>query len=314
MAGNGCEIKRANARSWLEMLACRTLRTNSWVEHTIPMTMRNDYTITFACYNQLDYTQQFIASLDRSVVDFSRIVAVDNGSSDGTREWLQAQGFGAVILNNRNLGCGAAWNQGALAIQSKWTIVMNNDVICAAGWLESLLTNAELHQLKIASPAMVEGELNYDFHVWSKQASAKLEGYCRKGAPHAVCMAIHQDVWDEIGYFMPVPKLLGYEDGIFFQRAHEARIRTGTVGESWLHHFGMTTQKALKLEKKMDEKDSLGNRNLMRLYMHQTWLQRKMAKLEKKKRLNVSRQKELQKFDMTVHVLNDKGAEQWLWA
>ena len=35
------------------------------------------YTITFACYNQLDYTKQFIASLDREEVDFSRIVAVD---------------------------------------------------------------------------------------------------------------------------------------------------------------------------------------------------------------------------------------------
>lgn len=65
------------------------------------------YTITFACYNQLDYTKQFIASLDREEVDFSRIVAVDNGSTDGTREWLGPQGFGA------------AWNQRPLAIQSK---------------------------------------------------------------------------------------------------------------------------------------------------------------------------------------------------
>jgi GT2 family glycosyltransferase len=66
----------------------------------------HSYTITFACYNQLDYTKQFIASLDREEVDFSRIVAVDNGSTDGTREWLTQQGFGAVVLNDRNLGCG----------------------------------------------------------------------------------------------------------------------------------------------------------------------------------------------------------------
>jgi len=38
--------------------------------------MNHNYTITFATYNQLDYTQQFIASLDREEVDFSRIVAV----------------------------------------------------------------------------------------------------------------------------------------------------------------------------------------------------------------------------------------------
>ena len=61
--------------------------------------MPASYTITFACYNQLAYTRKFIDSLDRAEVDFSRIVAVDNGSTDGTRQWLQGQGFGAVILN-----------------------------------------------------------------------------------------------------------------------------------------------------------------------------------------------------------------------
>jgi GT2 family glycosyltransferase len=45
------------------------------------MTKAND-TITFACYNQLDYTKKFIASLDSEEVDFSRIVAEDNGSTD----------------------------------------------------------------------------------------------------------------------------------------------------------------------------------------------------------------------------------------
>ncbi len=275
--------------------------------------MSKDYTITFACYNQLDDTRQFITSLDCEEVDFSRVAAVDNGSTDGTREWLQTQGFGRVILNNRNLGCGAAWNQGALAIQSKWTVVMNNDVVCAKGWLSNLLASAERHQLQIASPAMVEGELDYDLEAWSQDASQKMHGYCRVGAPHAVCMAIREDVWDEIGYFMPVPKLLGYEDGIFFQRARENNIKTGTIGNAWLHHYGMTTQKALKLEKKLEEKDSLGNRNLMKLYMHQTWLERKLAKIEKKKHIESAKSKELQQFGMTVHALNFNEAERWDW-
>ena len=274
--------------------------------------MPSNYTITFACYNQLDFTQQFIASLDRTEVDFSRIVAVDNGSTDGTREWLQNQGFGQVILNNRNLGCGAAWNQGALAIQSKWTVVMNNDVVCAKGWLNNLLASAEQHQLQIASPAMVEGALDYDFAVWADEAAQKMQGYCRMGAPHAVCMTIREDVWDDIGYFMPVPKLLGYEDGIFFQRAQENHLKTATVGSAWLHHYGMTTQKALKLEKKMQERDSLGNRSLMKMYMAQSWWGRKMAKAKQRRLVRDATHNELRDFQRTVHCINH-GGNFWEW-
>jgi GT2 family glycosyltransferase len=276
-------------------------------------TMQHDYTLTFACYNQLDYTQQFIDSLRRDEVDFSRVVAVDNGSSDGTRQWLQTQGFGQVILNSRNLGCGVAWNQGALAIQSKWTIVMNNDVVCAKGWLRSLLQAAEDHQLQIASPAMVEGELNYDLEEWAQKASEKMRGYCRHGAPHAVCMAIREDVWSEIGYFMPIPKLLGYEDSIFFQRASENKLRTATVADAWLHHYGMTTQKALKLERKMQERDSLGDRNLMKVYMGQSWWGRKLMKSRANRLAVTSRSHEITNFGRTVHALNKEGAEVWAW-
>ena len=275
--------------------------------------MDQNYTITFACYNQLDYTQKFIASLDRAEVDFSRIVAVDNGSTDGTREWLAQQGFGSVILNNRNLGCGAAWNQGALAIQSKWTIVMNNDVVCAKGWLAQLLQCAEKHDLQIASPAMVEGALDYDFTDWAAKAQEKMKGYVRPGVPHAVCMAIREDVWSEIGYFMPVPKLLGFEDGIFFLRALEAGLKTGTTGDSWLHHYGMTTQNALKLEMKLDQRDSLGNRNLLRLYMNQTWLTRKIAKFQRRQLLKRLCAHELALFGMSIRGLNQKSNKDWDW-
>lgn len=274
--------------------------------------MSPTYTITFACYNQIEYTQRFIASLNRDEVDFSRIVAVDNGSTDGTREWLGQQGFGQVILNNRNLGCGAAWNQGALAIQSEWTVVMNNDVICAPGWLRGLLSAALSHQFKIASPAMIEGELSYDFPALVSRAT-KMNGYCREGSAHAVCMMIHESVWDEIGYFMPVPKLLGYEDAIFFQRAREAGLSMGITADAWLHHFGETTQKAMKLERKLTVGEGLGNRNLFKLYLHQSWLDRKMAKRTGQKKLRVQSSAELARFDLAVYGRSLPGQTELTW-
>jgi GT2 family glycosyltransferase len=256
--------------------------------------MTSDYTITFACYN-------------REEVDFTRIVAVDNGSTDGTREWLTQQGFGVVVLNERNLGCGAAWNQGALAIQSKWTVVMNNDVVCSKGWLINLLASAEANQLDIASPAMVEGELNYDFNALIVKARASMKGYVRHDSPHAVCMAIREDVWSEIGYFMPIPKLLGYEDAIFFLRVHEAGLNTGTCADSWLHHYGQVTQNAMRLEKKLKGRVGLGNRNLMRLYMAQSWVARKLEKFKHRRISRKYARNELKLFGMTIHFLANEG-------
>ena len=65
-------------------------------------TMRNDYTITFACYNQLAYTQEFIGSLSPAEVDFSRILSVNNVSTDGMREWLKTRGFGQSAQTDAN--------------------------------------------------------------------------------------------------------------------------------------------------------------------------------------------------------------------
>ncbi len=174
------------------------------------------YAITFACYNQVDYTRQCVESMIKHGIDLSRLVIVDNFSTDNTREYLQTLPLGGLILNKENLGCGVAWNQGALVLQAEWTIIMNNDVLVSRNWLENLINVAEQNQLKVISPAMIEGPLDYDFDTFAGQASSKLQTVLRLGARHAVCLAIHNSVWQEIGYFQPIPKLLGYEDTLFF--------------------------------------------------------------------------------------------------
>ena len=51
-----------------------------------------NYTITFATLECLEHTKMCVESLIKSGVDTKRIVAVDNGSSDGTPEYLQHLG------------------------------------------------------------------------------------------------------------------------------------------------------------------------------------------------------------------------------
>ena len=87
-----------------------------------------------------------------------------------------------VVFNRENLSCGAAWNQGILARQSEWTIVMNNDLVVTEGFAQGLIDFALRRGLLMASPAMVEGELDYDFKGFAREASRKMGQASRLGS------------------------------------------------------------------------------------------------------------------------------------
>ncbi len=270
-----------------------------------------DYAITFACYNQVDYTRQCIESMVRHGTPLGRLVVVDNGSRDDTRSYLESLPLGGRIWNSENLGCGVAWNQGALTFQSEWTIIMNNDVLVSPSWVENLIDAAIEHGVKIMSPSMVEGKLGYDFDSLAIEASGKMKHAVRKGWCHAVCLVVHKSVWMDIGYFQPVPKLLGFEDAMFFNEMEKAGIPHGTTGASWLHHYGSITQSAMKQERGLREKDDLAYRYNHRL-LNQSWLTRKLKKLDRNRRLEAWRDQEMQDFGMTMHGKFNGNAIEWV--
>ena len=258
------------------------------------------YAITFACYNQVEYTKMCINSMVAHGLDLSRLVVVDNASTDDTRHYLETLALGGRIFNRTNLGCGVAWNQGALALQAEWTIIMNNDVIVSAHWIENLIETAEKNNLKVISPALVEGVMDYDFDEFSNQAQLKMQGAMRLGGQHAVCLAVHQSVWLDVGYFQAIPKLLGFEDTMFFKELVKANIASGMTGAAWLHHFGSITQSAMKQERGLSQKDGLAYRYNYRL-LKQGWLTRKWNKIKKNKQLKTWFDAELKAYDMSMH-------------
>lgn len=272
---------------------------------------RIDCAVIFACYNQIDYTRQFINSLMNAGMDFSRVVAVDNASTDDTRAYLESLNLGGRIFNARNLGCGVAWNQGALALQAEWTIIMNNDVIVAPGWLENLICSARDNNLKIVSPALIEGPLDYDFQDFSRNAMSRMKNTLRKGGRHAVCLAVHSSVWMEIGYFRATPKLWGFEDTLFFHEADQANIPMGITASSWLHHFGSITVEAMKEERGLRGKEGLGARKNY-LLLNQSWLERKIKKMRLIRQRKVWRDQEVAEFGMSIHGLRQDGKFKWI--
>jgi GT2 family glycosyltransferase len=235
-----------------------------------------DYAFTFACYNQVDYTKKTVDSMVRNGYDLKRLVAVDNGSKDDTRNYLQTLDLGGRLFNTDNMGCGVAWNQGALHLQAEWTIVMNNDIEFTPNCIENLIGVAKQHGLKVAAPSMVEREKDYDLDAFALDAGTRMKNEVRKGDRHAVCMAIHKSAFMEAGYFRAAPKLLGFEDTLFFHEVMKAGIPLGIVGASWIHHYGSVTVKAMKKERGIADNKGLGDRN-NKLLLNQNWLARKRS-------------------------------------
>jgi N-acetylglucosaminyl-diphospho-decaprenol L-rhamnosyltransferase len=268
------------------------------------------YSITFACYNAVDYTRKCVDSMLRHGTPLDRLVVVDNGSTDATRDYLETLPLGGRIYNRTNLGCGVAWNQGALVQQAEWSIIMNNDVLVSPGWIESLISAAQRHDLRIVSPALIEGPNDYDFDAFATDVSARMANVLRLGNPHAVCLAVHESVWMDIGYFRSMPKLWGYEDTIFFHDARQASIPMATTGASWLHHFGSITQSEMKRERGLSQKEGLSGRRNYR-YLNQSWLARKLHKRQKVANLRAWRADEVARYGATLHGVRESGEFRW---
>lgn len=93
-------------------------------------------------YNCLGLTRRCLETLQATLpADLPHeIIFVDDGSTDGSREWLATLAPPCrVLLNDRNRGFAAACNRGAAAGRGEFLVLLNNDLELLPGWLEPLL-------------------------------------------------------------------------------------------------------------------------------------------------------------------------------
>lgn len=93
--------------------------------------------ILLTCYNHIKYLPiAFQSILDQTFQDFE-IIALDDGSTDGTRQWLESQNHPRLklIFNESNLGTYGTLNVGLKAAQGELIAVFNDDDV----WLPTKL-------------------------------------------------------------------------------------------------------------------------------------------------------------------------------
>lgn len=69
----------------------------------------------------------------------AEVVVVDNGSTDGSAEWIAANAPDwQLIRNPSNRGVAAAWNQALAVAQGEFLVMLNQDMVFRPGWLQAL--------------------------------------------------------------------------------------------------------------------------------------------------------------------------------
>ena len=115
------------------------------------------FSLIILCYNKLACTRRCLESIVRhSVVDEPwELVVVDNGSTDGTRDWLAGELRTlatrhnlrlTVLTNDRNVGCSTARNQAIAVATGQYLVFLDNDVSPRTrAWLPQLAAELAAH-------------------------------------------------------------------------------------------------------------------------------------------------------------------------
>lgn len=199
-------------------------------------------------YNKLEYTKKFIESLFKYTKDFELII-VDNGSTDGTVEYLKSLNGIKLILNNENLGFSKGNNQGINIAEGEYIGFLNNDILLSPNWFEECEKVFEKNVAAFVSPRQIllrhenTNEKDYLKYFSEKKYSAPYE----KSFDECVfsCVITKRSVLDKIGTFDESYTQAFFEDNDFKYRAIEAGFGVFVSNVVCFFHFGSITSKEL---------------------------------------------------------------------
>lgn len=89
-------------------------------------------------WNGLTDTKTCIATLRKNTYPNFEIIIVDNGSKDGSKEWLKSQKDIIVVDLPENLGVTGGHNKGYEAAKGEFIANLNNDTVVDKDWLWAL--------------------------------------------------------------------------------------------------------------------------------------------------------------------------------
>lgn len=153
-----------------------------------PIDKSGSVLISILCLNRLEFTNRCIESVLANTGGEFKIIVHDNGSDDGTGEYLREMAYKrpdekiTVTSSQENTGFIAPNNRAfkiAVRGEFRYFIALNNDTIVPPGWIEKLREPLDrLPKAALSGPMGTCATLNPDFHGFNGKDYEYVEGSC----------------------------------------------------------------------------------------------------------------------------------------
>jgi len=198
--------------------------------------------IIMPCLNNLWYTKTAIESIAKnSYPHYLEFFIINNGSTDGTSEYLKSLKIKSLIENNSNVGVTKSWNQGikaALDSNADYFCILNNDIVCGPHWLDSIIEALSKNEKEFYFPnGNIQHSKDFDKKVIEevkKQKGIKSPGKC------GWAMFFTKKTIEK---FYPIPEQfkIWYNDDYIYYKLMDEGYSALTLHDSIIHHFGSKT-------------------------------------------------------------------------
>lgn len=190
-----------------------------------------EYGVIYSVFNRLDMTQRTLPVLINETKK-AEIIVVNDGSTDGTKDWLKTVVGPTVINCDKNMGIAASQNK---AIQLclhrgyKYIVFHDNDVIMGKNWIEGLRKVVDSDKrIGIVSP------------IFNTNGAPQINKHMK---PHftPTVNIVKREVFEDVGLFDENFIGFGSQCVDFIMRVYLAGWRAYTV--SWVagRHFAHAT-------------------------------------------------------------------------
>ena len=213
-----------------------------------------DVSIITSLFNRLDLTRAFLESLERTLAGRRyEVILIDDGSTDGTREFLRAlpgDGRRRVVCNEQGRGYAVNNNAGARLARAPLLCLLNNDTVLLPGWLEPMARLARWDRragvVGNVQREPVAGLIDHwgvyfragngdPLHAGKNRAFAPRPPYLAWPAVTAACCVVRKAVFLELGGF-DEGFHNGFEDVDFCLRAAARGYRHYVANRSVIYH------------------------------------------------------------------------------